>query len=275
MRDYGPVIIKVCCVRSIGMSEVAAMRAFAAVDCAPEVYAFDQETCTIIMAQITSRRMLKDLFPEQDQEAVDITAELITKLHTAQPGKYPFAHIRSYLVSILNGTSTVHEQHVADLAQSWSNELLATSPGDILLHGDLHHENILFDNHRQKWVAIDPLTMIGEPAAEIGAFIRNPFAQIGQYHPLKPLLQQRIHRFSERLNIAYERAFKWSFIMAVLGVEWAAHTPQSRKDFLATAQELFELSQDPFHTRALFDEILIFVILFFKKKLTQKRFMCL
>src|SRR5688572_30279789 len=42
-----------------------------------------------------------------------------------------------------------------------------------LLHGDLHHDNILFDTNRG-WVAIDPKGVVGEREYEVGAALRNP-----------------------------------------------------------------------------------------------------
>src|SRR5438067_1309862 len=51
--------------------------------------------------------------------------------------------------------------------------LLATQVAPVLLHGDLHHENILAAA-RQPWLAIDPKGVVGEPAYEAGALLRNP-----------------------------------------------------------------------------------------------------
>ena len=42
-----------------------------------------------------------------------------------------------------------------------------------LLHGDLQHDNVLFDSGRG-WVAIDPKGVVGEVEYEIGAALRNP-----------------------------------------------------------------------------------------------------
>jgi streptomycin 6-kinase len=42
-----------------------------------------------------------------------------------------------------------------------------------LLHGDLHHGNVLHDSERG-WVAIDPKGVLGEPEYEIGVALRNP-----------------------------------------------------------------------------------------------------
>src|SRR5207244_1723119 len=43
-----------------------------------------------------------------------------------------------------------------------------------LLHGDLHHYNVLFDA-RRGWLAIDPKGVVGELEYEVGAALRNPY----------------------------------------------------------------------------------------------------
>jgi len=44
---------------------------------------------------------------------------------------------------------------------------------DRLLHGDLHHDNVLFDS-RRGGLAIDPKGVIGELKYEIGAALETP-----------------------------------------------------------------------------------------------------
>ena len=46
----------------------------------------------------------------------------------------------------------------------------------MLLHGDLQHYNVLFDNERG-WVAIDPKGVVGEWEYEVGPLLRNPVEQ--------------------------------------------------------------------------------------------------
>lgn len=43
---------------------------------------------------------------------------------------------------------------------------------DVLIHGDFHHHNLL--RHGDRFVAIDPKPMRGEPAYELWSFLHNP-----------------------------------------------------------------------------------------------------
>ena len=50
-------------------------------------------------------------------------------------------------------------------------ELTESQGKTLLLHGDLHHDNILFDKKRG-WLAIDPKGIIGEAEIEVSAFLK-------------------------------------------------------------------------------------------------------
>ena len=45
---------------------------------------------------------------------------------------------------------------------------------ETLIHGDFHHHNIL--RHGDRYVAIDPKAMLGDPEYDIPSFLRNPLS---------------------------------------------------------------------------------------------------
>ncbi|XOV90043.1 MAG: aminoglycoside phosphotransferase family protein [Pseudomonadota bacterium] len=59
-----------------------------------------------------------------------------------------------------------------DRAEALFAELVATGGVNCLLHGDLHHDNILWDGQRG-WRAIDPKGVLGPRVLEAGRFIHN------------------------------------------------------------------------------------------------------
>ncbi|MGH7468922.1 MAG: aminoglycoside phosphotransferase family protein [Longimicrobiales bacterium] len=104
-------------------------------------------------------------------------------------------------------------------AESIASELLGSAAGDIVLQGDLHHENILAA-HREPWLAIDPKGVIGEPAYEPGALLRNPMPTILTLPGLEALLAHRARLLSELLAIDRSRILAWAFVQAVLAACW-------------------------------------------------------
>jgi streptomycin 6-kinase len=96
---------------------------------------------------------------------------------------------------------------------------LCDSQSDVrLLHGDLHHDNILFDTTRG-WVAIDPKGIIGELAYEVGAALRNPHTAPGLYaNPA--IIERRVDCFTRELHLDRTRVLGWAFSQAVLAAIW-------------------------------------------------------
>jgi streptomycin 6-kinase len=89
-----------------------------------------------------------------------------------------------------------------------------------LLHGDLHHYNVLLDSERG-WVAIDPKGVVGELEYEVGATLRNPFEN-PELFASALTIEKRIARFEAELQLNSERALAWSFAQAVLSAIWTA-----------------------------------------------------
>jgi streptomycin 6-kinase len=98
-------------------------------------------------------------------------------------------------------------------------ELCATQRNPRLLHGDLQHYNVLFDQDRG-WVAIDPKGVVGEIEYEIGAAMRNP-AELPDLFTNRRTIDARLDRFCSVLPLDRERALRWSFAQAVLSAVWS------------------------------------------------------
>jgi streptomycin 6-kinase len=87
----------------------------------------------------------------------------------------------------------------------------------VLLHGDLHHFNILAAE-RQPWLAIDPKGVVGEPAYEIGALLRNPTDEV----VFDPQVQaRRIDLLTAELGLDRQRVIGWGIAQAVLSGWWS------------------------------------------------------
>lgn len=97
-------------------------------------------------------------------------------------------------------------------------DLCATQRAPRLLHGDLQHYNVLYDDARG-WVAIDPKGVIGEPEYELGAFIRNPVEQPSSFTNVS-VVRARLGRATDALGLDRHRALAWSYAQAVLSVIW-------------------------------------------------------
>jgi streptomycin 6-kinase len=99
------------------------------------------------------------------------------------------------------------------------SQLCASQSRERLLHGDLHHYNVLLDAERG-WLAIDPKGAVGELEYEIGAALRNPY-EFPELFTAPATIARRVDRFSRALRLDAGRILAWAFAQAVLAAVWA------------------------------------------------------
>ncbi len=102
---------------------------------------------------------LKEYFPQKDTRTIKIACDVMKKLHQAPIPKEDFPHIRDGLI-ILDKNWDIPVRYLKK-ARELRDNLLKMSGSPVLLHGDLHHDNILQDGN--DWMAIDPKGVIGCP----------------------------------------------------------------------------------------------------------------
>jgi streptomycin 6-kinase len=108
---------------------------------------------------------------------------------------------------------------LVDAAQRVYAELCVTQREPALLHGDLHHYNVLSDRTRG-WCAIDAKGVVGELEFEVGAALRNPIDRPDLYASLE-IVERRLERFGLVLGVDVGRARGWCFAQAVLSAIWS------------------------------------------------------
>ncbi|MEY3182349.1 MAG: hypothetical protein RLZ35_334 [Pseudomonadota bacterium] len=161
---------------------------------------------------------LTSLFPDQDAEAVHILATAIKRLHQAP---VPQSKIFPTVADWLRALDQDWDIPTAQLkkARGLRDELLASAEPSVLLHGDLHHGNLLQQN--DGWLVIDPKGVIGEPAYEIAAFIRNPIPNLLDIPDPSYIIERRIRDFSKLMGFEENHIRNWCFVQSILSWAWA------------------------------------------------------
>lgn len=72
-----------------------------------------------------------------------------------------------------------------------------------MLYGELHHGNILQNDN--DWLVIDPKGVIGGPAYEVAAFIKNPMSVLLNLDNSQKVIRNRVKRFVELLELLSQR----------------------------------------------------------------------
>lgn len=178
---------------------------------------------------------LASFFPHEDEQAVRLTVEVMKRLHAAPIGAVPQAQTMEDWLQIFKKLEVpdVLKTHVV-AAQSLAQRLYKTQPPRYLLHGDLHHENIILGSHNT-WKAIDPKGVVGEQAYEVGAFMINP-AGLLSCSSLKELFEMRLSTFSNLLAIDRERLIAASYVRAILSACWSVEEHADWKNDLICAE---------------------------------------
>ncbi|MFJ5759119.1 aminoglycoside phosphotransferase family protein [Neobacillus sp. NPDC093182] len=113
------------------------------------------------------------------------------------------------------GVGPISLEHV-QLAEEFFQQVMETSEGPQLLHGDLHHENILY-SEQKGWMAIDPKGVAGDRYFDVVSFLTN---QLESKPDPKSILKLRVDTISEQMGLDRERLLKAAIALGTLYACW-------------------------------------------------------
>ena len=182
---------------------------------------YECETGAVLLERLEPGDQLVDLVKRgKDEAATLILAEVMEKLaHHEAPVECPTVADwgRGFDRYLESGDQQIPLELVHE-ARELYQELASSQRTTMLLHGDLQHYNVLFDNDHG-WVAIDPKGVVGELEYEVGAILRNP-VDLPEYYTTPAIINRRLRTLTDLLNLDHSRALNWSFAQAVLSAIW-------------------------------------------------------
>lgn len=173
-----------------------------------------------------------------DDEAADILGGVVKRLHAPRQGKPPTG-----LITLQDWFSVLFRRRGQSMlfakAADTADELLASPTDQGVLHGDLHHNNVVHDTTRG-WLAIDPKGLWGERAYDVANLLRNP-----QHHPHIVCDSDRMWRhanhYAARLDLDVRRILRFAFAHAALSAAWCMDDGLSPEFSLRTAETAADL----------------------------------
>jgi streptomycin 6-kinase len=216
-RDQERVVIKVDTQPREAPRSAAVLRAFAG---SATARILDHAEDALLLERITPGDSLVAMAASgHDDDATEVLADVIGRMSAHEYSGVPTVEEwGSSFERYRDGDDYSIPHSLVDEAHNVYEGLCASQQRRRLLHGDLHHGNVLFDSERG-WLAIDPKGVVGELEYEIGAALRNPLE-----YPDVFLDQQRIHArvncFAGRLRLNADRVLGWAFAQAVLSAVW-------------------------------------------------------
>lgn len=193
-------------------------------NCCVKLLDYDKNLNGLLLEYVSPGISLKSMFPKEDSKAAEIAAEIIKKLHAKPLSNRPekFKTVNQWLNLLSAHKSNKIPVRLLQQAIKLSNELLNSQNKEAplyLLHGDLHHENILLGE--RGWIAIDPKGVIGPLEYELGRFIMNPIPDLLQQADATKIIENRIDKFCAIFGLERQRLIDWTFVQAVLSACWA------------------------------------------------------
>ncbi|QBD80121.1 aminoglycoside/hydroxyurea antibiotic resistance kinase [Ktedonosporobacter rubrisoli] len=221
-RDGTPVIVKVCTPEGEFRQQEEALELINGQGCA-RLLAYDQEMETMLLERLVPGTLLSSL--ENDELETSIAASVMRQIWRPISGPHNFPTVQDWgkgfvrLRKRFSGGSGPFEPALLSRAETLFRELSASMAEPALLHGDLHHENILAAT-RQPWLAIDPKGLVGEPAYETGAQLRNKLARVFTSGRPGRSMARRVDQLAAELGMERERIRDWGIAQAVLSAWW-------------------------------------------------------
>jgi streptomycin 6-kinase len=194
-------------------------RALAALQGEGVVRLLEHDDDALILERVVPGTPLASVAAADDDEATRIAAGVMRRLWRPPPAGAGFPTVAEWGEGFArhrgahDGGSGPLDAALFARAERLFGELCASQAAPVLLHGDLHHFNVLLG---EGWVAIDPKGVVGEPCYEPGALLRNPYPDL----PSRARMARRLDVLAAALGFDRARLRDWAFAQAVLSAVW-------------------------------------------------------
>jgi streptomycin 6-kinase len=183
-------------------------------DGAAPVLAHDGEALLLVRAQGSASlgQMVKE---GRDDDATRILCATASRLHAPRSEPLPtLVPLTQWFTALCCGAARYGRifEHSARTA----GELLGAPCDVTILHGDIHHDNVL-DFGQLGWLAIDPKGLYGERAFDYANIFCNPDGESA----LAPgIFARRVDCVADAVSIDRRRLLQWVLAWAGLSTAW-------------------------------------------------------
>jgi len=167
----------------------------------------------------------------RDDEASRILCRVVAKLHAPREGAMPDVVPLPKWFAALEPASAMHGGLFARSAAA-ARDLLSAPQDVVVLHGDIHHGNVL-DFGERGWLAIDPKGLIGERDFDYANIFCNPDHEIAT---APNRFAQRLDVIAAEAQLDRRRLLKWILAWSGLSASWSIDDGTSPDTALAVAE---------------------------------------
>ena len=133
---------------------------------------FDAKLTAMLIEKAVEGRTLNEVCGENYGKAVEIAVDVMRKLPRRPANKSEFINLESWIDGLNRAVEAGFAPEKVAKAQKFFAELVEPFGNKILLHGDIHFDNIL-SAQREPFLVIDPKGLVGEIGYEIAVFLND------------------------------------------------------------------------------------------------------
>ncbi len=233
-----PAVLKIA--KPLGLEHERGAAAF--LKACPETIAveiYEQDELATLMEHLPGPTLTEDVKNGNDDAATTIIAQIAAKIQTVPvPENHSFIGLREWFRALLERAEKRNGPHwkLFETAAGLAKDLLDDTPREVLLHGDLHHDNIIRDR-QGRYKMIDPKGLIGDPAYEVANAFRNPdIAEL----VTKERIMRQASIFSDIMGIDKTRILAFGFVHAAISPLWSEQDGETDNGAINIAQIFYE-----------------------------------
>ena len=161
----------------------------------------------------------------EEHKATEIFSGIIKKIHLSEFTENQKLKSLFDIFTPLAEKEFRKKHRLFEKAYHLSQALLESQEKMVLLHGDLHHENVMRRDNGE-YVCFDPKGLWGDPAYEIATILKNPW-NYPAVSENKEACLKRANDFSKTLNLPLERILAFAFVHMCLSAIWGIQDNKS------------------------------------------------
>lgn len=182
---------------------------------------YEIEDAAVLIEWLNGHALSELVYQGKDATATDIICQIATQLRAGRaeppPNLMPLPERFKPLFNTDRGAWPFAARDLVVRAQIVARQLLETMDEQVPLHGDLHHDNILFSP--RSWVAIDPKGLLGDPAYEVASCFINPWSATDTCADPERI-ERLLDAFEHRLGLDRVRMLGFAVAHAALTISW-------------------------------------------------------
>jgi len=192
-----------------------------------KILAFDENA--LLLEYIDGVKLSTLVDEGKDVDAAHIICDVIDKLHVHDLQPIEIHNLKRHFQSLFLRAKNENNDSIFYKTAKVAEKLISTEKDKKLLHGDIHHTNILKSSSRG-WLSIDPQSIFGERIYDVANAFFNPDNRPA-FVESRDRIKSLVNIFSERLKTHRRRILEFAYVHGGLSSSWQlddGENPQRR-----------------------------------------------